>query len=835
MNLSAFHEESPAPEPSGSFVEWLTDPFGFYRELVASVNSIITTLAPWLLFLIGVAALSLVLVVAVRRLGAKNAATAARLLQILPPPEVDQEGALTLWMALHALIRPRWKRLLLGQPHLSWELSAEGGDASLSMWVPGPVPPGLVERAIESSWPGCRVIASHRTELELGDGHLAACEMRLAEPDYFPLGEGTGTDNLRLVLGALTMLDPGEKAFVQVLARPVTFAGRRRVRAMAGRVRRQRNASLLSLKATQVRPAYDPVADQDVRSVLSKAASPMWEVVLRAGVSSKKAAAARGKVHAVAGAFAVFEGRNWLRRGRLRGGRRAVLARRMPHGFLLAAHELALAATLPSAEALPSLERARARTVAPPRGLPKYGKPLGKSDHPGHMREVALDVEDARQHIHLIGETGTGKSTLIAKMVLADATAGRAAVVIDPKGDLVTSILERLPERAVRRTCVLNPDDPDTAVGLNVLQGDDQDLVVDHIVSVFRRIYEHSWGPRTDDIMRAACLTLTEMPGATLAEVPLLLTNREVRNVVRFHKHDYAGFGDLSTFWEWYERLGEQQRAANTAPLMNKLRAFLLRGPVRAMIGQSHPRLDVQKLIESGGLLLVRIPKGTLGEETSRILGAFVVARVWQAAMKRAADPEASRSPVSLYVDEMHNYLALPRSFEDMLAEARGYGLSLLLAHQHLGQLPKEMRGALAANARTKVAFACSPEDAKALDGFFAPHLTDYDLANLAAFQAACRPCIKGGHGPSFTFRTEPIGEAISERADEVKAASAKRFAISRRDAEARLQDRQSVLLTKGGSRSIGHSVGQSVGHSVGHLRTAESEDPDNGGNGANG
>jgi hypothetical protein len=171
--------------------------------------------------------------------------------------------------------------------------------------------------------------------------------------------------------------------------------------------------------------------------------------------------------------------------------------------------------------------------------------------------------------------------------------------------------------------------------------------------------------------------------------------------------------------------------------------------------------------------------------------------------MKRAANSEASRSPVSLYVDEMHNYLALPRSFEDMLAEARGYGLSLLLAHQHMGQLPREMREALAANARTKIAFACSPDDARSLEGFFEPYLTHYDLANLTGFQAACRPCIQGGHGPAFTFRTEPLSDAMAGRADEVKTASARRFAVSREKAEAELRLRQSQLLDQNGFQSL--------------------------------
>lgn len=797
------------PLPDGTFARWLTDPFGSYKHVVEELARILAELAPVLMIVTGLVVVTFIAARIFRQARDRKAVSLGRNLQVLPPPEVDKDGAVTLWMALHALTRPRWKRMFLGQPHLSWELTAQGGEASLSVWVPASVPPGLVEQAIESSWPGAVVVQADSAGMDFGGLNTSACELILGEPDYFPLGEGFGKDSLRLVLGALSLLNQQEKAAVQILVRPVTFASRHRMRSVTRRLRRQHNSSLFAMRSQVGRPQIDPVVDQDVRAVLAKAASPLWEVVMRVVVGSPDAPSARGKIHALAGAFSVFEGRNGLRRKRMRGGLAALSARSMQGGFLLSANELAAMATLPSAEALPSLERARARTLGPPRSLPKSGKPLGSSDHSSNVRPVALSVEDSRHHIHLIGETGTGKSTLIARMVLADAEAGRSAVVIDPKGDLVSAILERLPQKAIHRTCLLNPDDPEASVGLNVLQGEDPDLVVDHIVSVFRRIYEHSWGPRTDDIMRAACLTLIETPGTTLAEIPILLTHREIRHELRFRRRSYAGLGDLGNFWDQYEKWSESQRTANIAPLMNKLRAFLLRGPVRAMIGQSSPRLDIQKLIDGGGLLLVRIPKGTLGEETSRILGAFVVARVWQASMKRARSEEVSRAPVSLYVDEMHNYLALPRSFEDMLAEARGYGLSLLLAHQHLGQLPRDMQDALAANARTKIVFAVSPQDALTLSGFFAPFINQYDLSSLAAFQAACRPCIDSGHGAAFTFRTEPLPSPVPGRAEEVKTVSAKRFAITRERAEALLRIQQSQLLSPSLSQPSGQTSGQ--------------------------
>jgi hypothetical protein len=303
-----------------------------------------------------------------------------------------------------------------------------------------------------------------------------------------------------------------------------------------------------------------------------------------------------------------------------------------------------------------------------------------------------------------------------------------------------------------------------------------------------------------------------------------LLTQEDWWREVAKRLKDIPGLG---SFWKWYEQLGEKQRSDTISPLMNKLQPFELRGALRAIVGQPEPKLDIEQHINDGGILLVRIPKGTLGDDTSQLIGTFVVARVWQAAVKRASVPEEKRADATLYVDEVHNYLALPRSFEDLLAEARGYRLSLVLAHQHMNQLPRNMREALAANARTKLVFACSPEDGDHLERHYEPHLTAHDLHNLAAFQVACRPCVDASHAPAFTFTTEPLGSPERSAAS-VRDASAARFAYLRQDVETEIADRlaeaRTDLLPEGSEerealraerRSEGRSVERSVSPSV--------------------
>jgi hypothetical protein len=246
----------------------------------------------------------------------------------------------------------------------------------------------------------------------------------------------------------------------------------------------------------------------------------------------------------------------------------------------------------------------------------------------------------------------------------------------------------------------------------------------------------------------------------------------------------------LAGFWRWYEQLSLAQRANAVGPVLNKLRAFLLRSFVRASVSAGQATLDMTSVLD-GGICLVRLPKGVLGEETSHLLGSFVVARAWQAASARAR-AGTPRIDAGLYIDECHNFLNLPYPIEDMLAEARGYRLSMVLAHQHLGQLPRDLREGISANARNKVIFDASPDDARDLEEHTLPTLTRHDLSHLGAFQAATRLLTGSGQTAAFTMRTRPLPPAIPGRADQIRSATRTRTPHTARPrhlgADARLQ-----------------------------------------------
>ncbi len=406
---------------------------------------------------------------------------------------------------------------------------------------------------------------------------------------------------------------------------------------------------------------------------------------------------------------------------------------------------------------------------SPRRLTPKL---LGHGERPPHPR-VRLLVPDARHHTHVLGSTGSGKSTLLVNLILADAKAGRGVVVLDPKGDLVTDVLARLPEGAGGRLVLVDPAETERPASLNVLDahGREPELVADQVTEVFHRLYAAFWGPRTEDVLRSACLTLARRRGSTLAHVPLLLQDADYRKSLTASIDDTEGLGG---FWRWYEQLSDGAQANVIGPVMNKLRAVLTRRFVADLFGSTTSTFRLADVLD-GGILLCRLPKGVIGEDSTRLVGSMLLAALWQTATARADVAEDRRLDAAIYVDECHNFLHLPGSLDDVLAEARGYHLALTLAHQHLGQLPREVADAVAANARNKVFFTASPDDARSLARHVGPYLTPEDLAHLDRYQVACRLVANGRDTTGFTFATEPSPAIIDDHTAALRAAARRR------------------------------------------------------------
>ncbi|MFI0410616.1 type IV secretory system conjugative DNA transfer family protein [Actinomadura sp. 3N508] len=722
----------------------------------------------------------------------------ARIIEIAVPPKVEDGSAAAWWAHLIGLTLPAWKRVLFGQPHLAFEYLADHTGVRFQVWVPGTIPPGLVEKTIRSAWPGATLTTRAATAPLPVDAQAAGGRLVLGRAEHFPLTHTHDSDPLRGLLGTASGLADGEHLAVQILARPATGRRLRRAHRAAAALRGARStapqAALFDLLTPGMtgRPEPADLARQfperaeQVRAILGKAAQPRFEAAIRYGVATRhpdqaEAGWLRAHAHEVASTFALFtSGHQHLRRQRLRRPAVRLADRRLHRGFLLSVRELAALAHLPYDLAAPGVTRAGARPVAPSPAVPVSGpgvRVLGDSEA-GAPRPVGLTVAGARQHLHVLGQTGVGKSTFLANLILSDAAAGRGALVIDPKGDLITDVLDRLPDRAIDRTVLFDPADRGRPPCLNVLAGADPAFAAESIVTTFRRCFSSSWGPRLDDLLRSACLTLTRVNGtrATLADIPRLLVDTPYRARVTARLEDEL----LRGFWASYDELTPAARASVIGPVMNKLRAVLLRPFVRDTLSGGTSTIDLGGMLGSGSLILARLPKGVLGEDAVRLLGSLLLAHTWQAITPRATQAEDERRDAAAYIDEAHNFLNLPGSISDILAEARAYRFSLTLAHQHLSQLPKDLRDAVSADARNKIYFAASPEDATDLARHTAPLLGPHDLSHLGAYQAAARLMDGNTPTPPFTFRTRPLPEKTTGRATAVRRASREQFVTGR-------------------------------------------------------
>ncbi|WP_432850634.1 helicase HerA domain-containing protein [Amycolatopsis sp. CA-161197] len=786
--------------------DYLRNPGGVTGHLLAALGDWALAWGPVVIAALALAVAGAVAARRWRRVRRQAALQAdARRITVLAPPTVDPAGGAAVWSNLVGLLRPAWRRWWAGQPHLAMEYVFGEHGVTVQFWIPGLIPPSLVERAIEAAWPGSHTRTSPAAPpfpaLETGHRRITVGgQLRLARPEALPIRTSFDADPIRGLLGAPVGLGRDERACVQILARPVTGRRVARARRAARRVHHGSSGRLggrlldvLTPGATATRSgrttdarriSQDPQLSLEYsaqnKAIVGKQRGAEYETLVRYAVATDLPAhdadaarrardTARGRAHALAAAFAAYTDHNHYTRTRLRRPAHALATRRLDHGDLLSVPELAVLAHLPTDAEIPGVERAGAKAVAPPPGIATPGPgvtPLGQSDT-GHTRPIGLRVADARYHLHVIGATGSGKSTLLGNIILDDVDNERGVVLIDPKGDLVTDILNRLPRRAAERVVLFDADSRHRPPVLNPLEGGETDREVDNLVSVFRRVYSAFWGPRTDDLMRAACLTLRAQEGVpTLAELPKLLTSEAFRSRIT------AGLTDpvLRGFWEWYDALTDSSRSQVISPLMNKLRAFLLRPFVKEAIAGGRSTVDMADVLDHAGICLVRIPKGSLGEETTRLVGSLVVARTWQATTARARVPQRLRPDAHTVIDECHNFLNLPYPMEDMLAESRAFRNGFILAHQHLGQLSRELKEGLSTNARNKIIYSASPEDARELARHTAPRLSEHDLSHLGVYHTATRLVVRGEETEPFTMTTTPLRDLIPGRAREIRA-----------------------------------------------------------------
>lgn len=408
---------------------------------------------------------------------------------------------------------------------------------------------------------------------------------------------------------------------------------------------------------------------------------------------------------------------------------------------------------------------------------------FGVTNAPGKAKPVGIGITDALLHTHIIGPTNSGKSTLLLNLIVADLKAGRGMAVIDPKADLIRDILERIPERRKADVVLLDPTQTASVVGLNPLHvpGTSPELVADGILSIFRELFPSAFGPRVADMTHASLLTLAHVPGSALTWLPRMLTDAKFRRTLT---QTLVGDDGLLDFWDGFDEMPERVQAQFVAPVLSRLRQFLLRPSLRRVLEQGEPRFTPDQIFTDNKILLVPLNAGLLGKDASRLLGSLLVSQLWQLTLGRSALPKDKRTPVSITVDEVQEYLRLGGDdLNDALARSRSLGVAWHGAHQYRSQLPAEMLNAFDANARNKIIYAPNIKDAKDVAAM-APDLTPEDFTKLPQYAVYARLMRHGRQLDWISAQTLPPPPATSDPV-EIIALSQKRYGALAATAEA--------------------------------------------------
>lgn len=418
--------------------------------------------------------------------------------------------------------------------------------------------------------------------------------------------------------------------------------------------------------------------------------------------------------------------------------------------------------------------------------------PVGETDI--HKKQFLILPEQKRRHIGIFGKSGVGKSTLLQNMITWDIHEGLGVSVIDPHGSLIEEVLRTIPRRRTSDVIYFSPKDPHYALGINILESvsdEQKPLITSSLVSIFRTLFSHGWGARSEDLLRHSIFALMEQPVPySLIAIPKLLTDADFRKRIVENVENPPTLRFFATYDnQWDKRFREEA----IAPLLNKLDAFITNPLLRSIIGQTKSGFQFREAIDTNKILLCDLSKGALGEDVSSLLGSLIVTKLSLAALSRQDTPEEDRTLHVLYADEIQNFIH-GVDFPTILAESRKYKLALNIATQTLSQLPRECLSAVFGNCGTIISFRVSGEDAGALQEEFATLLPARLLQDLPDYKIYIRTLINDGTGttkpnePQLVNAMPPLPYYGSNDPQRIINTSLQRFARPRAEVEAKLK-----------------------------------------------
>ena len=411
---------------------------------------------------------------------------------------------------------------------------------------------------------------------------------------------------------------------------------------------------------------------------------------------------------------------------------------------------------------VPGIKWQNYKIVKAPANIPKEGLYLGKNIYRGQTTPIYIEREDRFRHFYVIGQTGTGKSSIFQTMIRQDLKNGDGLCVIDPHGSLIEDIIPFVPKERIDDVIIFDPADLERPMGLNLLEAETEEekdmLALDSMNIMIKMFDEETFGPRIQDYFRNGVLTLMANPnGGAITDIVRLFTDDAFQKTQVTHVSNPI----VKSFWtKQMAKTGAREKQEMIPYFSSKFGAFVTNAMMRNIIGQTKSSFDFTKVMNEQKILFMNLSKGATGDINSKLLGLIIVAKIQMAALQRQKMSKEERKDFFLYIDEFQNYVT--DSIESILSEARKYRLSLNLAHQYISQIDTSgqkkgvnLKDAVFGNIGTMMCYKIGTDDAETMSKTMAPVFSDQDLINIDAFKSAIRLAVNGQPSRPFSMEVD--------------------------------------------------------------------------------
>ena len=611
------------------------------------------------------------------------------------------------------------------------------------------------------------------------------------------------SDPINSIINVLSKFKPDEGAAIQIMIRPKKDGWQKKGRAKADELFNKKNKAKSPLNPlTWISGLFEllvrgeniadnqsldnsrttPATEEEVKAIEEKNSQPGFETIIRLISSSNTKREAKSHLTNMKSAFSQYTSTNgngftftkWHSNKRLvrdfifRAFRRSHNYKIRQKKTILSCNELASLYHIPNNKYNRSTNIAwqRFKLAPAPANIPTEGILIGHNYYRGETKEIRIKNEDRFRHFYVIGQTGTGKSSVMQVMIRQDLQNGKGLCVVDPHGQLIEDIMPFIPRERADDVIYFNPADLERPIGINLLEAntpEERELVALDAMNIMIKLFnEEIFGPRIQDYFRNGCLTLMEDPeGGALTDIVRLFTDDEYQKL----KVEKVKNPIVRSFWEHQmAKTGAREKQEMIPYFASKFGQFVTNTMMRNIIGQSKSSFDFAEAMNNNKILLMNLSKGTTGDINSKLLGLIIVQKIQMAALRRQNLGEGGRKDFFLYIDEFQNYIT--DSIETILSEARKYRLGLIMAHQYIKQLEGEdgkskVKDAVFGNVGTMMSYKIGAQDAEYMAKEFGPVFSESDLINLDKFRAVIKLSIDTQ--PSRPFSIIPVNPYLEE------------------------------------------------------------------------